>query len=52
MMGNSFNKGRKVSETRKFFARKGDEVKGKPVVVLINNGSASASEIFERFERS
>ena len=39
-------KGRKVSETRKFFARKGDEVKGKPVVVLINNGSASASEIF------
>ena len=34
-------KGRKVSETRKFFARKGDEVKGKPIVVLINNGSAS-----------
>ncbi len=39
-------KGRRVSETRKFFARKGDEVKGKPIVVLINNGSASASEIF------
>ena len=39
-------KGRKISETRKFFARKGDEVKGKPIVVLINNGSASASEIF------
>ena len=39
-------KGRKASETRKFFAKKGDEVKGKPVVVLINNGSASASEIF------
>ena len=39
-------KGRKISETRKFFARKGDEVKGKPVIVLINNGSASASEIF------
>jgi carboxyl-terminal processing protease len=39
-------KGRKISETRKFFARKGDEVRGKPVVVLINNGSASASEIF------
>ena len=39
-------KGRKVTETRKFFARRGDEVKGKPVVVLINNGSASASEIF------
>ena len=39
-------KGRKISETRKFFARRGDEVKGKPIVVLINNGSASASEIF------
>ena len=39
-------KGRKISETRKFFARKGDEVKGKPIIVLINNGSASASEIF------
>ena len=39
-------KGRKVSETRKFFARKGDEINGKPLVVLINNGSASASEIF------
>lgn len=39
-------KGRKASETRKFFARKGDEIKGKPIIVLINNGSASASEIF------
>tara|TARA_B100001093_G_scaffold504586_1_gene560631 strand:- start:1430 stop:2566 length:1137 start_codon:yes stop_codon:yes gene_type:complete len=39
-------KGRKPSETRKFFARKGDEVNGKPIIVLINNGSASASEIF------
>ncbi len=39
-------KGRKVSETRKFFAKRGDEIKGKPIIVLINNGSASASEIF------
>tara|TARA_B100000963_G_scaffold294572_1_gene265216 strand:+ start:7476 stop:8612 length:1137 start_codon:yes stop_codon:yes gene_type:complete len=39
-------KGRRASETRKFFARKGDEIKGKPIIVLINNGSASASEIF------
>tara|TARA_B100000963_G_scaffold26032_1_gene19496 strand:+ start:1448 stop:2584 length:1137 start_codon:yes stop_codon:yes gene_type:complete len=39
-------KGRKISETRKFFARKGDEINGKPLIVLINNGSASASEIF------
>jgi carboxyl-terminal processing protease len=38
-------KGRKKSETRKFFARKGDEIGGKPIIVLINNGSASASEI-------
>tara|TARA_B100000700_G_scaffold193315_1_gene212876 strand:- start:530 stop:1666 length:1137 start_codon:yes stop_codon:yes gene_type:complete len=39
-------KGRQASETRKFFAKKGDETKGKPIIVLINNGSASASEIF------
>ena len=39
-------KGRKTSETRKFFAKKGDQIKGKPIIVLINNGSASASEIF------
>ena len=38
-------KGRKVSETRKFFARKGDGIKGKPIIIIINNGSASASEI-------
>tara|TARA_E500000178_G_scaffold161813_1_gene161406 strand:+ start:645 stop:1778 length:1134 start_codon:yes stop_codon:yes gene_type:complete len=38
-------KGRKVSETRKFFAKKGDEAKGKPIIILINNGSASAAEI-------
>ena len=38
-------KGRKASETRKFFSRKGDQIKGKPIIVLINQGSASASEI-------
>ena len=35
-----------MSETRKFFARSGDGIQGKPLIVLINNGSASASEIF------
>ena len=39
-------KGRQISETRKFFARSGDGITGKPIIVLINNGSASASEIF------
>jgi len=38
-------KGRKKKENRKFFAVQGDEIKGKPLIVLINNGSASASEI-------
>ena len=38
-------KGRKASENRRFFAKKGDKVKGKPLIILINNGSASASEI-------
>ncbi len=38
-------KGRRNRENRKFFARKGDKINGKPLVVLINNGSASASEI-------
>ncbi len=38
-------KGRKTRENRKFFARKGDKINGKPLIVLINNGSASASEI-------
>jgi len=38
-------KGRKSKENRKFFAKKGDKINGKPLIVLINNGSASASEI-------
>ena len=38
-------RGRKNRENRKFFAKKGDEIKGKPLIVLINNGSASAAEI-------
>ena len=38
-------KGRKSKENRKFFANKGDKINGKPLIVLINNGSASASEI-------
>ncbi len=38
-------KGRKNRENRKFFANDGDKINGKPLIVLINNGSASASEI-------
>ena len=38
-------KGRKINETRRFFSRKGDEISGKPLIVIINQGSASASEI-------
>ena len=38
-------KGRKKRENRKFFTKKGDKIDGKPLIVLINNGSASASEI-------
>ena len=38
-------KGRKKKENRKFFAKKGDKIGGKPLIILINNGSASASEI-------
>ena len=38
-------KGRKSKDNRKFFAKKGDKINGKPLIVLINNGSASASEI-------
>ncbi len=38
-------KSRKVSENRKWFAKKGDLIRGKTLMVLINYGSASASEI-------
>jgi len=38
-------KSRKVSENRKWFAEKGDITGGKTLIVLINYGSASASEI-------
>ncbi len=38
-------KGRKNSENRKWFANKGDLTNGKSLIVLINYGSASASEI-------
>ena len=38
-------KGRKTNDTSRVFAKKGDLIEGKPLVVLINSGSASASEI-------
>ena len=38
-------KSRKAIENRKWFAKEGDLTNGKTLVVLINNGSASASEI-------
>ncbi len=38
-------KSRQQSENRKWFAKKGDIIDGKTLIVLINGGSASASEI-------
>ena len=38
-------RGRSAEETQRFTARGGDITRGKPLVVLINGGSASASEI-------
>ena len=38
-------KSRKASENKKWFAKEGDLTKGKALIVMINYGSASASEI-------
>ncbi len=38
-------RGREESETRRYSAKSGDLAEGKPIIVLINGGSASASEI-------
>ena len=38
-------RGRNPDETRRFNATPGDLIDGKPVIVLVNGGSASASEI-------
>jgi carboxyl-terminal processing protease len=38
-------RGRNADETQRFSAKAGDLTKGKPLVVLVNGGSASASEI-------
>ncbi|HKN11533.1 MAG TPA: S41 family peptidase, partial [Pseudomonadota bacterium] len=38
-------RGRNAEETQRFNARPGDMTKSKPVILLINGGSASASEI-------
>jgi len=38
-------RGRNAEETQRYSARPGDFTKGKPIIVLVNGGSASASEI-------
>src|SRR5436309_5888886 len=38
-------RGRNAEETQRYSARPGDLTNGKPVIVLVNGGSASASEI-------
>ena len=38
-------RGRNPQETQRFTAKGGDLTKGKPLIILINGGSASASEI-------
>ena len=38
-------RGRNPEESQRFSARPGDLIKGKPLIILINGGSASASEI-------
>ena len=38
-------KSRKEGENKKWFAKRGDIIDGKTLIVLINGGSASASEI-------
>jgi len=38
-------RGRNKNDIKRYKAKKGDYIKGKPLVILINGGSASASEI-------
>ena len=45
-------KGRKKNENQKWFAREGDIINGKALIVLINKGSASARDSCRSFKRS